>query len=557
MSEVLQIWAEYVLHRYLQCKPETTLIPFMKRYITPILMALAVATSAQAAKKVDEAVWGPLMARGVPQWAKDAKFGVYAHWGVYSEAGRWDFAEPNWGNGYICGYTRYYSTSEKQDMRQQFEKNVGPIQEGYGYKDLAKKFTASEFDPDYWADLIVRSGAKYAGICAIHHDGYAMWDSDVIDLCAGKLGPQRDLLGETLEAIEKRGLKTMTSFHHARTYKHFQGIINKLKKNPDYASVDLLDPELRDLYWYAGDEEYFAEVRYKLTKEVIDKYQPDVLWFDGGGGKYGTETVLNDFFEMADAAGKEVVVHNKGNFPEKFGVYSYENGHARPMYIDWPWEDDTPSATGWCDWPWFKAIEYKQPRDIVVRLCDLVARNGGLLLSMNPRPDGKLDQGQIDLLEGIGSWLGQNGDAIYSTVPWKIFAEGNTEKLEYFQYTKDGKPSRGIQPDPKRLDHTDVRYTRNGEKLYATVLGVPPTGVATMKSLATGTSVSDSNTIKAIKLLGHGEVKWSRDADALTIELPKALPNEWALAFEITVDGELDKSKPAVDGSKMKLPKQT
>ena len=290
---------------------------------------------------------------------------------------------------------------------------------------------------------------------------------------------------------------------------------------------------------------------------MIDKYQPDVLWFDGGGGKYGTEVILNDFFEMADEAGKEVVVHNKGNFPEKFGVYSYENGHARPMYIDWPWEDDTPSATGWCDWPWFKAIEYKQPRDIVVRLCDLVARNGGLLLSMNPRPDGKLDQGQIDLLEGIGAWLGQNGAAIYSTVPWKIFAEGNTEKLEYFQFAKDGKPSRGIQPDPKRLDYTDVRYTRKGEQLYATVLGVSPTGVVRMKSLSTGTSVSNSNQITAIKLLGHGKVKWNRDADALTIELPETLPNEWALAFEITVDGELDKSKPDVDGSKMKLPKQT
>ena len=527
------------------------------RVLFVCLWMLALAVPARAAKRVDEKVWGPLMARGVPQWAKDAKFGIYAHWGVYSVSGAWDYKDPNWGNGYICAYQRFYHQSEKNDMRVLFEKNVGPIAEGYGYKDLAKQFKAADFDPNYWADLIVRSGARYAGICAIHHDGYAMWDSDVIDLCAGKLGPKRDLLGEMMGAIEDRGLKTFTSFHHARTYKHFEGIIKRFKGKPEYAKVDLLDPDLRNYYWYAGEEDYFADIRYKLTKEVIDKYQPDVIWFDGGGGKYGTETVLNDFFAMGDKAGKDVVVHNKGNFPEKFGVYSYENGHARPLYIDWPWEDDTPSATGWCDWPWFKKIEYKKPRDIVVRLCDLVARNGGLLLSMNPRPDGKLDQGQIDLLEGIGSWLGQNGEAIYATVPWKVFAEGHTGHLEYFQYKEDGTKSRGIQPDPKKLDHTDVRFTRNGENLYATVLGVPPSGIATIKSLAEGTSVSKSNKITSVELLGHGAVKWTRTADALSVTLPKALPNDWALSFKISVDGELDKSKPAIDGSKMKLPKQT
>ena len=521
------------------------------------LCVLATVVSTHGARKVDRTVWDPLMAHGVPQWAKDAKFGIYAHWGVYSVSGAWDYAEPNWGNGYICAYQRFYSTSPKNDMRVQFEKNVGPIAEGSGYKDLAKQFKAEDFDPDFWADLIARSGAKYAGICAIHHDGYAMWDSEVIDYCAGKLGPKRDLLGEILSAIEQRGLKTFTSFHHARTYKHFQGITKRLRQNESMAGADLLDPNLRNLYWFAGDEDCFADIRYRLTREVIDKYQPDVIWFDGGGGKYGTEKVLTDFFNMGEAAGKEVVVHNKGNFPERFGVYSYENGHARPLYVDWPWEDDTPSATGWCDWPWFKAIEYKQPRDIVVRLCDLVARNGGLLLSMNPRPDGKLDQGQVDLLEGIGSWLEQNGEAIYATVPWKIFAEGNTGRLEYFQYKEDGTPSRGIQPDPSRLTWEDVRFTRNGENLYATVLGIAPSGVANLKSLSNQTSISTSNKIKSVELLGHGAVEWDRTDEELKIQLPKELPNQWALSFRITVHGELDKGKPDVDGSRMKLPKQT
>ncbi|VGO16327.1 hypothetical protein PDESU_04918 [Pontiella desulfatans] len=516
--------------------------------------ALAVASMGLAEKY--EPNWDSLREHHVPQWAKDAKFGVYAHWGLYSVVGGWD-VNKNWANSIACAYQAIYRPG-MTDKKREFEKHVGKVEQGVGYIDLAKQFKAENFDPAAWADLMKRSGARYAGICAIHHDGYAMWDSDVMDFCAGKLGPRRDLLGEIMKEIEKRGMKTMTSFHHGRTYRQFSSIRKNLESSPEQAKADLLDPSLRNYYWFMGEEDYFAKARYDMTKEVIDKYKPDVLWFDGGGGGYGTERILADFFNMAEKEGKDVCVHNKGNFGKNFGLYSYENGYKRPLFVNWPWEDDTPSAVGWCDWPWQKGMEYKKPRDLVVRLCDLVARNGGLLVSMNPRPDGTLDQGQVDLLEGIGKWLGQNGDAIYDTVPWKIFAEGHTEMLEYFQYTDKGAPSRGIQPDPKKLDHTDVRFTRNGDKLYATVLGVPPSGTATIKSLSTATEISTVNKIKSIRLLGSdAKLEWERTADALEIKLPKKAPNEWALAFEIQAEGELDKSEPPYDEKLMTLPKQT
>ena len=194
---------------------------------------------------------------------------------------------------------------------------------------------------------------------------------------------------------------------------------------------------------------------------------------------------------------------------------------------------------------------------MVVRLCDLVARNGGLLLSLNPRPDGMLDQGQIDLLEGIGMWLGQNGEAIYDTVPWKIYAEGHTGRLDYYQVNEDGKKSRSIQPDTSKLDWTDIRFTRNGETLYVTVLGIAPSRVVNIKTLSTATSVSDINKIESVELLGSGPVKWKRTADALEIQLPEKLPNEWALAFRIKVKGQLDKSKPPYEDKSMKMPRQT
>jgi alpha-L-fucosidase len=176
---------------------------------------------------------------------------------------------------------------------------------------------------------------------------------------------------------------------------------------------------------------------------------------------------------------------------------------------------------------------------------------------MNPRPDGTLDQGQIDLLEGIGKWLGQNGEAIYDTVPWKNFAEGHTDRLEYYQVRSDGKKSRSIQPDPKKLDWTDVRFTRNGETLYAIVLGIAPLNTVKIKTLSTSCSLSAINKIESIELLGSGSVKWERNVEALKITLPDKLPNDWALAFRIKVKGKLDKNKPPYDEKTMKLPKKT
>jgi alpha-L-fucosidase len=526
-------------------------------FTTAVVPGLPAELESTATGERWQPTWESLSQHEVPQWAKDAKFGIYAHWGVYSVSGGWERTVPNWGNYYILPYRGIYDLTGKDETFGLFEKNVGPVREGYGYKDLAKQFRPVDFDPDEWANLIVKSGARYAGIAAMHHDGYAMWDSDLIRLDAGELGPERDLLGEILAAVKARGLRTMTSFHHARTYRHFEVVQKKLRSQPGHENVDLLNPALRDYYWYAGDPEHFADIRYRLTKEVIDKYEPDVIWFDGGGGKFGTERILADFFNMGVRAGKEVVVHNKGNFPQEFGVYSYENGYNRPAYVNWPWEDDTPSAAEYNHWPWAKDMEYKKPQEVVIRLVDLVARNGGLLLSLNPRPDGRLDQGQIDLLLGIGAWLKQNGEAIYDTVPWKIFAEGNEGRLPFTVNGPDGQVGRAIQPDTRLFKSSDVRFTRNGERLFATTLGVPKNSKLVIKSLSTKTGVSNKNKIASISLLGHGEVPFNRDETGLTIQLPEKLPNDWALSFEISVTGELDKHPPPVDSTRMKLPMQT
>lgn len=492
-------------------------------------------------QKLYEANWESLRTHQIPKWAEDAKFGIYAHWGVYSQTGAWEHTRKNWGNYFITGYHGYYSTDANNEQRQLFEKNIGNVKEGVGYKDLAAKFNADGFDASHWADLIEKSGAKYAGMCAIHHDGYAMWDSDVTDLCAGKLGPKRDLNGELLTELKKRNIKTISSFHHGRTVKHFNGLVEKLKAHPDFVNADLLNPEFYNYYWYLGGKERFTQNRKALTLEYIDKYSPDVLWFDGGGGGYDTEEIIAHFFNDGIKHNKEVCIHNKGNFGKNFGLYSYENGAHRPSYVDWPWEDDTPSATGWCDWQWDKNIQYKKSRDVIVRLVDLVSRNGGLLLSMNPRPDGSLDKEQEDLLLGIGKWLKQNGEAIYGTRPWKIYGEGHLEDLFFTEINPiDGTESRAIQPNTKLFNSEDVRFTTKDNILYATILGISADKKVLIKSLKESIKVSSENKISSIELIGHGKVAFSRDKNGVHINLPESLPNKVALVLKIKVKGKLE-----------------
>ena len=248
--------------------------------------------------------------------------------------------------------------------------------------------------------------------------------------------------------------------------------------------------------------------------------------------------------------------HNKGNFGKNFGVYSYENGYKRPSYVDWPWEDDTPSAAGWCDWPWYKNMEYKKSNDVIIRLVDLVSRNGGLLLSMNPRPDGTFDKAQEDLLLGIGVWLKQNGEAIYGTRPWEIYGEGHLENLFFTEENPDnGAKSRAIQPNTALFNSEDIRFTVKENTLYATVLGIPSNNKVLIKSLSTAIEVSSENKIESIELIGYGKIDYKRTKEGVQITLPKKSPNNVALVFKVKTKGTLEQRTNT--GSNAIVPEKT
>jgi len=202
----------------------------------------------------------------VPQWLRDGKFGIYTHWGVYAVHGM----GPN-GTWYANAVYK----NENSWQRKHWEETYGTLDE-FGYKDLIPMFTAEKFNADEWADLFEKSGARFAGPVAEHHDGFAMWDTEYSEWNAAKMGPKRDVVGELEKAVKSRGMKFVTAFHHAYSWNYFP-VWDK--------RYDCSDPQYSGLYGPVHEKgaepskEFLDEWKGKII-EVIDKYDPDFLWFD-------------------------------------------------------------------------------------------------------------------------------------------------------------------------------------------------------------------------------------------------------------------------------------
>ncbi len=498
-------------------------------WFSAIALLLAAACSAGAAQKYEPS-WDSLLQHKPPQWLIDAKFGIYAHWGVY--------AVPAFGNEWYA--KRMYQPGDP--VFEHHRKTYGP-QSQFGYKDFIPMFRAERFDPDAWARLIKQSGARFAGIAVVHHDGFALWASDVSRWNVGAMGPKRDLYGDLVRALRRHGLKTMATFHHIRTFDWFLPTKQQDIERGRKEGWDIFDPRYADFYWnhYISKFEDFLAQWQARVKEVIDKYLPDVIWFDGGKFReQGTEPIALDvlahYFNRAVDQGKEVEVLNKlpvslkFNFPREFGVLTFEEGRDRPPIVDRPWIDDMKISTR--SWGYIEGQEYRSPDEIIDGLVDRVSRGGGLVLNLSPKADGTIPQAQQDILREIGRWLELNGEAIYATRPWKIHAEGSLDKVR----RKKGKHWRWVFDS---CDASDIRFTTRGNTLYAIALGWPADGKLRIASLRSGEKVS-SGGIAEISLLGSpGKLKWSRDEQALTVWLPQERPCQYAYVLKIAVRGEL------------------
>lgn len=465
--------------------------------------------------------WESLKKHTTPEWLREGKFGIYTHWGAYSVPAKGK-------NG--TWYPHFIYTDNK-DIVDFHESNYGPVSE-FGYKDFIPLFKGEKFDAEEWAELFKKSGARFAGPVAEHHDGFAMWDTKYSEWNAAKMGPIRDVVGELEKAIKKRDMKFVTAFHHAANYFFFPVWDKRLDcSNPEYSGLYGPIHEKDD----PPSKEWLDEWHGKLI-EVIDNYSPDYIWFDYKLDLV-QESYVKDFvayyYNEAERQGKEVVISYKDHdLPPGVGLLDMELAQQDNLTHS-EWITDT-SVDDQGAWSYVEGAKYKSVNRLVDNLVDRVSKNGYLLLNVGPKADGTIPEEARKCLLGIGKWLDINGEAIYGTSAWTKFGEGPAEGFEETNFNNE-----------KDVNYTsqDIRFTVKDNILYAIVLDWPKTKVQIRNIVPGGGGGKKTDgynlypdEIQAITMLGsdEGALEWNYDTiDGLTITPPKSKPCEHAFVLKI------------------------
>jgi alpha-L-fucosidase len=473
-----------------------------------------------------EPTWGSLRQYTVPDWYVDAKFGVFIHWGVY--------AVPAFGN-------EWYPRNMYRQGTPEFEHHAGTWgpHSAFGYKDFIPMFKAEKFDPNAWAELFKKAGARYVMPVAEHHDGFAMYDSARSQWTAARMGPTRDVVGELAQAVRRQGMVFGVSSHRAEHWwfmnggREFDSDVN----DPRYAdfygpatpianSASHDDAAWKSQDWRPRPDGKFMEDWLARCCELVDKYRPLVFWFDWWIEQAAFEPYVQRFaayyYNRGAEWGQGVAINYKlKTFPVDAAVFDIERGQATEI-LPYFWQTDTSISKN--SWGYVAEQDYKTARDVIHDLADIVSKNGCLLLNIGPRPDGTIPEPEVEVLLEIGRWLAVCGEAVYGTRHWKVFGEGPTEVVG------------GSFQDTQRTGFTsrDVRFTTRGEILYAIVLGWPEDSRVTIKSLGEKAGLYD-RIIGKVELVGsEAPVRWTRGADGLVAELPGVQPCEHAFVLRIS-----------------------
>ena len=457
-----------------------------------------------------QATWESLEDYQIPRWYKDDKFGIFIHWGAYCVPAFGSEWYPR--NMYLQGSKLFKHHREKWGEHTKF-----------GYKDFIPMMKGEKFDPAEWASLFVNSGAKFVVPVAEHHDGFAMYDCGFSEWSSVNMGPNRDIISDLASAVRDKGMVFGLSSHRAEHWWFFEG-------GMEFDS-DVQDPKWAGLYGpphpkSTQPDQDFLEDWLVRTCELVDKFQPKIVWFDWWIDEPAFAPYLQKFaayyYNRGAQWDKGVAINYKNRaYPDGTAVYDVERGRLSSLYPIL-WQTDTSVSKN--SWGYIDHHDYKTAGSVVTDLIDIVSKNGALLLNVGPRADGTIPEQEQEILLGIGRWLEVNGEAIYGTRPWKIMGEGPTEATS------------GSFTDANRPDFTsqDIRFTRKGNDLYAIALAWPEDGKLTVTRLATK-YVTRPLGIAKIELLGcETPLKWTQDDEGLHVDMPAEKPCEHAFSLKIT-----------------------
>lgn len=462
----------------------------------------------------------------VPEWFKDAKFGIYFHWGVYTV--------PAFANEW---YPRSMYIKGSPENKHHTEIYGYPARWPYnnfmtGAKDKQGNFVqfaprleseGGRFDPKEWAQLFADAGAKFAGPVAEHHDGFSMWASKVNPWNAKEMGPKLDLVGLLANAIRRKNIRIILSMHHAFNITGYYNVVPQTN-----------DPKLQMLFGQQGKEKNEAFWLSK-HKEIIDNYRPDIIYQDFNLHVISQSVLLeflSYYYNKAAEWKKEVVATFKDGLNDKCAVLDYERGGPPDITDNYWLTDDAISSSSWC---YTEGIGYYSEKQILHSFLDRISKNGNMLLNISPRADGTIPQEQKDVLLAMGAWLKKYGEAVYATRAWEKYGEGPTRMGAAF----------GIMTAPAEGTAKDVRYTRSKDNttLYTILLGWDKgQKEVILKSLSSDRI--DCKNLKSIELI-NGEagkylpLTFKQDTEGLVIALPERSFEDLAYVLRLSFDGRI------------------
>ncbi len=546
----------------------------MKRLVLTLLLTAPILAGAATPAPEHKIAPGPVQPTWesltqnyhAPEWFRDAKFGIWAHWSAQ--------CVPEQGDWYARGM--YLQGSKQYDYHVAHYGHPSK----FGFMEIDHLWTAEHWDPGKLIALYQRAGAKYFVALANHHDNFDAYDSKYHAWNSVNVGPHKDIVGIWANAARAAGLRFGVSNHSAHAWHWFQAAYGYDAEGPlagvryDAATLtkadgkgkwwEGLDPQ--DLYtgpnivmpdgltstqaqddWHKQNDRVwnespppmnpkFAATWFLRCQDLMDKYHPDLVYFDDTElplGQTGLDIAAHYYNTSAQRNGGQidVVLDAKKMSPahRPAVVEDIERGVATGI-LPQPWQTDTCIGSWHYDRSIFEQHKYKTVEQVVRMLVDIVSKNGNLLLSVPVRGDGTIDEDEVAFLEGMAGWMRVNSEAIFGTRPWTVYGEGpstvETPEAGHFGGAKD------VRSKPYTAE--DIRFTTKRGALYAVLLDWPADHTAVVKTLATNSPALDGRKISEVSLLGYpGDLAWTQDETGLHVKLPEKAPSPHAVALKI------------------------